>query len=280
MSVSTRESARERAKSDARSAVASVRFIVASALVGTAAGVVGVILPSHTAFGARLAVGALSGGAAVVVLGVIVLLALWVTAPIRQRDEARAEVVRLSKSEFPAHRLSLKPPRYLDAPKWDVRLLFLPISYTNRGNRGVSLEIDLLWRRVVEGGTLGPYRVSRSRHARDLEDAIDLPLDITPHRTEEGDLLLEPYESWVFEFGEFEVWVKDDYELSLHLTDYVSGATMERPIPRREWTAMPSAGQHGRPQDDSQASRGSSGPSGGEPDRSPEPGGEEGSTHA
>ena len=31
-----------------------------------------------------------------------------------------------------------------------------------------------------------------------------------------------------------EVWVKDDFEISLRVTDHVSGATLELPVPERK----------------------------------------------
>ncbi len=148
-------------------------------------------------------------------------------------------VVQLVGSEFPRHDLEVGSPWYGDFHDpfvgEDVRIVFVPVRYTNREpGRRVSLRFDLLWRRDAGGQLNGPYRVSHSQR-KSLESVLPIPLHVEPERTAAGELAFEPHESWVFEYGGLlEVGVKDDYRLSLLVTDYVSGRTLERHLEVRE----------------------------------------------
>ena len=220
----------------------AIWIILAIDAVATAAGAIWVARTKNpTAL--EIGLGA-AGGVVVGLLVVGLCLFGWnsVRAPIKQRDEARSEVQRLQRlvhPEFPPHDLQIERPWSgllpLEPGQEDVRVMFVPIRYTNRQrDRAVSLQFDLVW----EGRDLGAHTVSRAWRAEALPNIIKLPLHVGSDRTEQGDLAFEPHESWVFEFPEAydsaEVWVKSGYEIRLRVTDHVSGATLEQPVPERD----------------------------------------------
>jgi hypothetical protein len=139
------------------------------------------------------------------------------------------------RATFPEHRLAVGGLWYSDLPSpyyggEERRVVFVPVEYTNRHSRGVSLRFDLLWRRDVRGQVLGPYRLSRASHVRSDRVLTD-PMHVRPDETESGELAFEPHETWLFEYGDLlKVKVRPDYRLSLRLVDHVSGASLERDV--------------------------------------------------
>jgi hypothetical protein len=256
--VYAREGALERAKKDLRPTLGSIRFIGAGAVLGTVAGVGGVTLPAHTALGVRLAVGALSGGAAVAVIGLIVFLALWIAAPVRRRDDARDEVERLQREanpEFPRHSLDLGkrltqltlPANHPDAGK---RVVFLRVEFTNREpRRKVSLDFDVMYTyRDIGTFSLFHYR------GLDIPEIFASPLAVDPETHVKRKLCLAGDFDWVFDSGDPDdiyVTINPNAELTLHVTDHVTGAVVEYPVPREEDSVVDGSGGEG--QDDSLA---------------------------
>lgn len=236
--VDLHEGALARARQDARLAYTSVPFVIAVSSIGLVAGALGVMLPANTAAVIRVALGALSGGAAVLVVALLVFMAAWVTAPIRQRNEARREAIglqRLAEPEFPPHKLTMKrllqltlPDGHADAGK---RIMLLPIEFTNRdSSRRVSLDFEVVstWRE------LGPHKIWSYRGI-DLPDIFPSPLPVDPQTHVRGELCLERDHEWLFEPGEpddIHVRLKSRAELTLRVTDHVTGATVKYPVPR------------------------------------------------
>jgi hypothetical protein len=191
----------------------------------------------------EIALGACVGIIAGTLLTAIVLILFHLArAPFRQRDDARVEAIGLYREahpEFPQHALSVEPMWYADLPdKFDAsretRVLFLPIEYTNRDpTRRVSLDFDLLWHRDVQGQVMGPYVVSHYR-GRNIPDVLSTPLAVEPQTHIKGDLSFDASgASWVFEFGELtEVSVNGWFRVYLRVTDHVTGAALEFPVPR------------------------------------------------
>jgi hypothetical protein len=138
---------------------------------------------------------------------------------------------------FPDHDVEVGRPWYGDFPDAfnpgrEVRLIFLHVRYTNRERtERANLQIDLLWRREVQGQVMGPYKVSHYSRVS-LSDVLEMPLHVDPQRTQPGHLAFEPHEDWVFDYGPLtEVWIHDHHRVSLRITDHVSGTTIECEVP-------------------------------------------------
>jgi hypothetical protein len=247
--VYARESALERAKKDLRPSLGSIRFIGAAAFLGTVAGVGGVIVPVHTALGVRLAFGALGGGAAVAVIGFSVFLALWITAPVRQRDDARDEIERLQREanpQFPRHSLNLGkrltqltlPPNHPDAGN---RVVFLQVEITNREpRRKVSLDFDVMY----TYRDMGPFNLFHYR-GLDIPEIFARPLAVDPETHVKGEICLAGDFNWVFDSNDPDdiyVTINPHAELTLRVTDHVTGAVVEYPVPREGDSVVSSGG--------------------------------------
>jgi hypothetical protein len=173
----------------------------------------------------------------------LVFIAMSALAPIRQRNEARSAAAEYHgelNPEFPRHKLTVDRMWHADLPgitDEQTRVLFVPISFTNREpSRRVSLQFDLLWTRVSGDQALGPYKLysygSDDRITEKLPKLLVTPLSVQPETTREGYLLFAADLGFIFDFShEVAVSMKAGFALTLRLTDYVTGATVEYPVP-------------------------------------------------
>ena len=129
--------------------------------------------------------------AAVVAGSLLIVVSLALAYPTQVRELFGKDPVRQvppTAPPFPLHRLELGTLWYADLPNpyyshdETRRVVFLPVEYTNRGERGVSLRFELLWWRDVRGDAMGPYRVSRASSVA-LDRVIDDPLHVAPDKT-------------------------------------------------------------------------------------------------
>lgn len=182
------------------------------------------------------------GAAAGVVTGPLVVglcLLAWKCgrAPFEQRKDARDEIERLRHLLFPEF-----PPRRLDTKRpWEMTLpdnhpdagkhvLLIPIEYTNRDpSRKVSLEFEVYYTLR----DLGTHRLLPYRHLP-LPEVIEDALAVDPQPDVRDKLLCLQAEEWLFETSDPDHWeLKPDVELSLRVTDHVTGAMIEQPVQRR-----------------------------------------------
>jgi hypothetical protein len=140
---------------------------------------------------------------------------------------------------FPRHMLNVDRLWYADFENLphetkEVRLLFLPITFTNREpSRRLSLQLDLLWQRGEGELSMGPYRLSHYR-GKLSGDVLVPPVAVDPETTVTGDLIFTGDLAFGLEYGDLvEVYVKPHYDMILRVTDHVTGATMETPVPLR-----------------------------------------------
>jgi hypothetical protein len=135
--------------------------------------------------------------------------------------------------EFPRHELSLKPLWYGDVrdpydASREARVVFLPVEFMNREpHRRAILDFDVLWRREdLSLHALSPW------HGRN--PGLRSPVRVEAHDHVNGEIAFDGSFVLAFEFGDpMEVRVKDRYSAIVRVTDKVTGAAIERPLPEK-----------------------------------------------
>lgn len=143
------EGAWRRARRDAVAAIESWRFLFAALVFDTFAAMAAYAVTNDPGQDRSVKV-ATVGGAVIVgpfLLGLAVLLALWVTAPVRQRNEARAQLAQVTEArKFPRGRIEVTQYGYFDTQDAE-RLLVFGVKVTNREvSRRMNLELDFILR--------------------------------------------------------------------------------------------------------------------------------------
>jgi hypothetical protein len=137
--------------------------------------------------------------------------------------------------EFPSHHLDLGNPMYVErADEWGD-LLLLNVAFTSRHDRNISLRFDLFWKKDYgHGRSVGPSSFSPYHGSLGTLDVIEQPAAVDPFTSLSGHLALSPASAFGVEGEHGDVVLEPGVTLTLRLTDLVSGARIDVPVPVRQ----------------------------------------------
>jgi HAMP domain-containing protein len=212
-----------------------------SAICGAVAVGASIYLSAQHSTGAQVAIGValFLGGVGFAALSVFA--ALWVTAPIRQRDEARDELAKARASaKFPNARIDVKALGHMRT-RDGARALIFTVQVTNREPaQRMNLELDFYLRAFKSIARLNPglKPLDARLSLLDVGESPPRPLIIdSQHTTPElsyvadgEDPILDHSLTFDEDMGTFRP-TKDDDELVLKVLDLQTGGRIETPIP-------------------------------------------------
>jgi hypothetical protein len=175
---------------------------------------------------------------------VLPLTALWVIAPVRQRNEARAalaEAIALNEEPTGIARCDFQIGKlwsFADPKNEEERILLLDLRFTNRQPEDrINLNPELMTQATIRGQPIGkPYSFLR-RFDTVWKKQLHPPLNIGPQETVDGPLVFRwfVHERDLRYGGDGKVYVERHTNVFLRLEDHVSGQMRDVPLELPEW---------------------------------------------
>jgi hypothetical protein len=161
----------------------------------------------------------------------------------------------LLNPSFPNHRVDFGNPWYATPADFTVLendLVLFEVTYTNRENRRVNLEIDLFWEwELAPGRLIGPFRLRLNTQPRGTLRLWEEVLDVAPESTESRYAAFDTDAAAGMKQGHFhDLELEPDHRVFVRLTDRVTGAELRQPLPVRTISSAESAEDEANEADD------------------------------
>jgi hypothetical protein len=233
------ESAWQRARRDFGPAFLGLRGVIWSVFWAAAGIGATIYLSPHHSLLAQVAIGVGLFLGGVVWAGVSVLGALWVVAPVCQRDEARTQLtgIQAARDLMPDIEVAIPYAWYLDEETDGNRYLMFPVTVVNReSSRRIILEFEFVLEHVYNspGITGRNLEVTLSPSHEGRRGTLPKRLVVEAETAEEGTFLSRWYLSSGLEFEEAMQTVSPSREqdrLFVKVTEIISRKTFEVPVP-------------------------------------------------